>query len=63
MNELQKSTQVTIPDLYALLPGWEFAVNPHYDAVKRKVDDMIVQSVEVPTKLFAVLTPVKVDAR
>jgi hypothetical protein len=33
-----KGSQVIIPDLYALLPGWRFEINVNYDSVKNKLD-------------------------
>jgi hypothetical protein len=33
-----KGSQVVIPDLYALFPGWRFNINPNYETVKTKTE-------------------------
>ncbi|GBE84461.1 hypothetical protein SCP_0604400 [Sparassis crispa] len=41
-----KGSQVMIPDLYALLPGWRFAVNKHYETVRTKLDEWMLSWVD-----------------
>jgi hypothetical protein len=33
-----KGSQVVIPDLYALFPGWKFNINRNYDTVKNQTN-------------------------
>lgn len=33
-----KGSQVIIPDLYALFPGWVFNINSNYNIVKKQTD-------------------------
>jgi len=46
-----KGSDVTIPDLYALLPGWQFNINPHYEVVKQRLHDWMLTWVDDPTTL------------
>jgi hypothetical protein len=36
-----KGTQVVIPDLYELLPGWRFDMNRNYGIVKHKTEKWV----------------------
>ncbi|KIM74248.1 hypothetical protein PILCRDRAFT_14594 [Piloderma croceum F 1598] len=41
-----KGSQVIIPDLYALFPGWVFNINSNYDIVKKQTDIWLESWVE-----------------
>jgi len=41
-----KGSQVTIPDLYELFPGWKFNINKNYEAVKKQTDIWLESWVE-----------------
>ncbi|GBE89299.1 hypothetical protein SCP_1503070 [Sparassis crispa] len=43
-----KGSHVIIPDLYALLPGWKFAVNSKYDVVKERLGTWMNSWVDNP---------------